>query len=300
MTSTDARPHPGGLAPLAGRSVARVGYGAMQLREAGPDDEAVAVLRRAVELGVDHLDTAQFYGDGVVTRRIRAALAPYPENLVVVTKVGATPDPGGPVELRLAQKPDELRAQVEDNLRSLGAECLDVVNLRRADVAPGLVAEGDQIVPFDDQLATMTALRDEGKVGAIGLSHVSAEQLRHALPVGIVCVQNAHSLVDRSSEPVLDLCREQGIAWMPYFPLGSGFPGTPKVTELPAVVEVAARLGATPAQVGLAWLLTHARETMLIPGTRSVAHLEENLAAGDVELDAAAMAALAVSSPRDR
>jgi pyridoxine 4-dehydrogenase len=292
MTSTGTRPHPGGLATLAGRSVARIGYGAMQLRGAGPDDEPVAVLRRAVELGVDHLDTAEFYGDGVVNRRIRAALAPYPDHLVVVTKVGATPNPGGEVELRLAQKPEELRAQVEDNLRSLGVEALDVVNLRRADVAPGLVAEGDQVVPFDDQLATMSALRDQGKIGAIGLSHVSADQLRHALPLGIVCVQNAHSLVDRSAEPVLDLCREHGIAWAPYFPLGSGFPGTPKVTDRPAVVETARRLGVLPAQVGLAWLLAHAPETLLIPGTRSVAHLEENLAAGDVELDAQALAAL--------
>ena len=205
----------------------------MQLRSAGADDEPVAVLRRAVELGVDHLDTAQFYGDGVVNRRIRTALAPYPEHLVVVTKVGATSNPGGEIELRLAQRPEELRAQVEDNLRSLGVERLDVVNLRRADAAPGLVAEGDQVVDLDDQLATMTAMRDEGKLGAIGLSHVSADQLRHALPVGIVCVQNAYSLVDRTSEPVLDLCREHDIAWVPYFPLGGGWPGLPQVTDLP-------------------------------------------------------------------
>lgn len=292
MTSTRTRPHPGGLATLAGRSVARVGYGAMQLRAEGSDDEPVAVLRRAVELGVDHLDTAQFYGDGVVNRRIRTALAPYPEHLVVVSKVGATPDPGGPTELRLAQRPEELRAQVEDNLRSLGVERLDVVNLRRADAAPGLVAEGDQVVDLDDQLATMTALRDEGKLGAIGLSHVSAEQLRHALPVGIVCVQNAYSLVDRTGEPVLDLCREHGIAWVPYFPLGGGWPGLPQVTDQPAVVDAAARLGVSPAQVGLAWLLAHAPQTLLIPGTRSVGHLEENLAAGDVALDAETMATL--------
>ncbi|MDT7741310.1 MAG: pyridoxine 4-dehydrogenase, partial [Actinomycetota bacterium] len=134
MTSTDTRPHPGGLATLAGHEVARVGYGAMQLRWAERDDEPVAVLRRAVELGVDHLDTAQFYGDGVVNRRIHAALAPYPEHLVLVSKVGATPNPGGELELRLAQRPEELRSQVEDNLRSLGVERLDVVNLRRADV----------------------------------------------------------------------------------------------------------------------------------------------------------------------
>jgi pyridoxine 4-dehydrogenase len=292
MTSTDTRPHPGGLATLAGRPVARVGYGAMQLRWAETDDEPVAVLRRAVELGVDHVDTAEFYGDGVVNARIRKALAPYPEHLVVVTKVGATPNPGGELPLRLAQKPEELRSQVEDNLRSLGAERLDVVNLRRADVAPGLIAEGDQIVDFDDQLATMIALRDAGKVGAIGLSHVSADQLRHALPVGIVCVQNAYSLVDRTSEPVLDLCREQGIAWAPYFPLGGGWPGQQQVADLPGVVAVAGKLGATPAQVGLAWVLAQAEQAMLIPGTRSVAHLEQNLAAGDVVLDDEALATL--------
>jgi pyridoxine 4-dehydrogenase len=298
MTSTGrtstarTRPHPGGLATLAGRSVARVGYGAMQLRWAASDDEPVAVLRRAVELGVDHLDTAQFYGDGTVNRRIRAALAPYPDHLVLVSKVGATPNPGGEIELRLAQRPEDLRAQVEDNLRSLGTERVDVVNLRRADVAPGLIADGDQIVDLDDQLAAMVEMRDAGKIGAIGLSHVSADQLRHALPVGIVCVQNAYSLVDRSAEPVLDLCREQGIAWAPYFPLGGGWPGLPQVTDRPAVVEVAGRLGVTRSQVGLAWLLAHAPETLLIPGTRSVAHLEENLAAGDLELDAEAMSAL--------
>ncbi|MCD2196373.1 aldo/keto reductase [Actinomycetospora endophytica] len=293
MTSTDTRrPHPGGLATLAGRPVARVGYGAMQLRWAETDDEPVAVLSRAVELGVDHIDTAEFYGDGVVNARIRKALAPYPDHLVVVTKVGATPNPGGELPLRLAQQPDELRSQVEDNLRSLGAERLDVVNLRRADVAPGLVAEGDQIVDLDDQLATMVELRDAGKIGAIGLSHVSAGQLRQALPVGIVCVQNAYSLVDRSSEPVLDLCREQGIAWAPYFPLGGGWPGQQQVTDLPGVLAVAERLGATPAQVGLAWVLAQAEQAMLIPGTRSVAHLEQNLAAGDVDLDTEALATL--------
>jgi pyridoxine 4-dehydrogenase len=292
MTSTDTRPHPGGLATLAGRSVARIGYGAMQLREPGPDDEPVAVLRRAVELGVDHLDTAQFYGDGVVNRRIRTALAPYPEHLVLVSKVGATPNPGGEIELRLAQRPEDLRAQVEDNLRTLRVDRIDVVNLRRADTAPGLIAEGDQVVDLDDQLATMTALRDEGKIGAIGLSHVSADQLRHALPVGIVCVQNAYSLVDRTSEPVLDLCREHGIAWAPYFPLGSAAPQIPSVTDDAAVIAVARRLGATPAQVGLAWLLDHAPNVLLIPGTGSVAHLEENVAAGDVVLDDAAREAL--------
>ena len=292
MTSTDTRPHPGGLAHLAGQPVARVGYGAMQLHAMDSDDDAVTVLRRAVELGVDHVDTAGFYGFGAVDRRIRAALAPYPGHLAIVSKVGATANPGGELPLRIAQKPAELRAEVEQSLTALGTERIDVVNLRRADTAPGLVAEGDQVVDIDDQLATMVAMRDEGKIGAIGLSHVSAEQVRRALPVGIACVQNAYSLVDRSSEPVLDLCREQGIAWVPYFPLGSGWPGAPKVIDLPAAVEVAGRLGATPSQVGLAWVLTRSPETMLIPGTRSVAHLEENVAAGDLVLDAHALATL--------
>jgi pyridoxine 4-dehydrogenase len=281
---------PGGTAKLGEHEVARVGYGAMQLREEGPDDGPVAVLRRARELGVDHVDTAEFYGDGVVNRRIRAALAPY-DDVVIVTKVGAEPTTGE-IDLRLAQRPEQLRAQVEANLRSLGVERLDVVNLRRADAPPGLLAEGDQVVDLDDQLAVLTALRDEGTIGAIGLSHVSAEQLRRALPVGVVCVQNAYSLVDRSSEAVLDLCREHGIAWVPYFPLGSAFPGQTHVTSVPAVRAVAERTGATPSQVGLAWVLTRSPESMVIPGTRSVAHLEENVAAGSVSLTAEDLATL--------
>ncbi|GAA4856212.1 aldo/keto reductase [Actinomycetospora corticicola] len=281
---------PGGTAKLGEREVARVGYGAMQLREEGPDDGPVAVLRRARELGVDHLDTAEFYGDGVVNRRIRAALGP-DDDVVVATKVGAEPA-SGVIDLRLAQRPEQLRAQVEANLRSLGAERLDVVNLRRADAPPGLVAEGDQVVDLDDQLAVLTALRDAGTIGAIGLSQVSADQLRRALPVGIVCVQNAYSLVDRSSEPVLDLCREHGIAWVPYFPLGSGFAGQTHVTTLPSVRSVADRIGATPSQVGLAWVLSRSPGSMVIPGTRSVGHLEENVGAGSVSLSAEDLATL--------
>jgi pyridoxine 4-dehydrogenase len=281
---------PGGTAQLGEHEVARVGYGAMQLGAAVSDDEAVAVLRRARELGVDHVDTAEFYGDGAVNRRIRAALGS-DDDVVVVSKVGAEPA-AGEVHLRLAQRPEQLRAQVEANLRSLGVEKLDVVNLRRADAPPGLVAEGDQVVDLDDQLAAMTALRDAGTIGAIGLSHVSAEQLRRALPAGIVCVQNAYSLVDRSSEAVLDLCREHRIAWVPYFPLGSGFPGQTHVTSLPGVRSVADRIGATPSQVGLAWVLSRSPESMVIPGTRSVGHLEENVGAGSVSLSAEDLATL--------
>ncbi|BBJ37886.1 oxidoreductase [Streptomyces antimycoticus] len=288
-TTWDTRPHPGGLASLAGRPVARIGYGAMQL-EHGDDEPALAVLRRAVELGVDHIDTAEFYGAGRVNARIRAALRPYPEHVVLVSKVGATTDLGGPYGLRPAQKPAELRAEVETNLRTLGLERLDVVNFYPMYRTPEIPA--DQRVDFDDQLAELVALRDAGLIGEFGLSHVDADQLRHALPAGVVCVQNAYSLVDRSSEPVLGLCREHGIAWVPYFPLGSGFAKLPKVADQPAVQEVATRLGATPSQVGLAWVLTSGPQTLLIPGTRSVGHLQENLAAGDVVLDDDALAAL--------
>ncbi|MBL1110923.1 aldo/keto reductase [Streptomyces sp. 110] len=293
MTTTritsGARPHPGGLTSLAGRPVARIGYGAMQL-EHGDDERALAVLRRAVELGVDHIDTAEFYGAGRVNARIRAALHPYPEHLVLAGKVGATSDPGGQYGLRPAQKPAELRSELTANLRTLGAERLDVVNIYPMYRTPGIPA--DQRVDFDDQLAELIALRDAGLIGGIGLSHVDADQLRHALPAGVVCVQNAYSLVDRSSEPVLDLCREHGIAWAPYFPLGSGFPELPKVADQPAAREVATRLGATPSQVGLAWVLARGPRTLLIPGTRGIDHLEENLAAGDVILDDEALAAL--------
>ncbi|MFJ5610910.1 aldo/keto reductase [Streptomyces sp. NPDC093221] len=281
----------GGAGALAGRTVARVGYGAMQLTERAGRAAAVAVLRRAVELGVDHVDTAQFYGDGFVNGVIREAVRSEDE-VLVASKVGAAPDSGGPVHLRLAQKPEELRAAVEDNLASLGLDRIPLVNLRRTDVGPGLRAEGDQVVELDDQLATMVALRDEGKIGAIGLSSVSLDNLRRAIPAGIACVQNAYSLVARDDEDMLALCTAQDIAWVPYFPLGSAFPGLPKVTDEPAVIAAARALGATPSQVGLAWLLHHAPNVHLIPGTSNTAHLEANVAAGALTLDAATLAAL--------
>jgi pyridoxine 4-dehydrogenase len=291
------KPAPGGVGSIGTHPVARVGYGAMQLFEASFDD-AVAVLRRAVELGVNHIDTASFYGPGEVNRRIRDALAPYPGDLVIVSKVGARYTGEEPVPLGAAQRPAELRAAVEDDLRQLGLDCIPVVNLRRLDLGPGLAAEGDQIVDVDDQLAEMIALRDEGKIGAIGVSSVPLDVLRRALPAGIACVQNAYSLLDRSQEEMLDVCTAEGIAWVPYFPLGSAFPGFPKVADNAVVVDIAAELGATPSQVGLAWLLAHAPNTLLIPGTRSIAHLEENLGAGDVALSADAIARLdAVTAP---
>jgi aryl-alcohol dehydrogenase-like predicted oxidoreductase len=267
--------------------VARIGFGAMQLKRADRDT-ALAVLRQAVAAGVNHIDTAQFYGE--CNALIRAALAPYPDDLVLVSKVGAERDSGG--GLVPAQRPQQLRAQVEANLAALGADRIDVVNLRRLDAAPGLVAEGDQLVDLDDQLAELAALREAGKIGGIGLSNVSAEQFGRALPAGIACVQNLYSVIDRSAEPVVESCRQHGVAWVPFFPLGSAFPNRARVTDDPTVTTIAAGIGATPAQVGLAWLLAHYDGTLLIPGTCDPVHLAENIAAGAVRLSAASVAAL--------
>jgi aryl-alcohol dehydrogenase-like predicted oxidoreductase len=290
--TAEGTPRPGGAGTLAGRTVSRIGYGAMQLERLHADrGAAVALVRRAVELGVDHFDTAQFYGDGFVNEVLSEALGAT-DDAVVVTKVGATPDSGGPLPLRLAQRPEELRTDVEANLRSLGTDRLAVVNLRRADTGPGLRAEGDQLVDIDDQLAVLTELRDEGKIGAIGLSAVTLDGLRRALPVGVACVQNSYSLVSRADEDMLRLCAAEGIAWVPYFPLGGAFPGMPKVADEPAVHTAARALGATPAQVGLAWLLHHAANVLLIPGTADPGHLEANIAVGGIALDGAELAAL--------
>ncbi|OBJ75643.1 aldo/keto reductase [Mycobacterium colombiense] len=291
------KPQPGGTGSIGTAPVARMGYGAMQLFEASPDD-AASVLRRAVELGVNHIDTASFYGPGEVNRRVRAALAPYPDDLVIVSKVGARYTGEQPIPLAAAQQPAELRAAVEDDLRQLGLDRVPVVNLRRMDLGPGAAADGDQIVDLDDQLAEMITLRDEGKIGAIGVSSVPLDVLRRALPAGIVCVQNAYSLLDRSQEEMVDVCLDEGIAWVPYFPLGSAFPGFPKVADNPVVADIAGELGVTGAQVGLAWLLAHTPNTLLIPGTRSIAHLEENIGAAGVALSAEAIARLgAVATP---
>ncbi|MFE2440397.1 aldo/keto reductase, partial [Streptomyces sp. NPDC059409] len=277
---------------LAGRTDSRIGSGAMQ-PERRHSDRAAAVdlVRRAVDRGVDHLDTAQFYGDGFVNEVLREALRPT-DDVVVVSKVGADSDPGGPLPLRPAQRPQELRASVEDNLKSLGTDRIAVVNLRRLDTGPGLRAEGDQVVDLDDQLAELTRLRDEGKIGAIGLSSVTLDGLRRALPAGIVCVQNAYSVVSRDDEDMLRLCTAEGIAWVPYFPLGGAFPAMPKVADEPAVHTVAEALGVTPAQVGLAWLLHHAPNVLLIPGTADPGHLDANLAVGGIALDESSLAAL--------
>ena len=271
--------------------VHRVGFGAMQLPGPGvfgpPRDrnQALAVLKRAVELGVDHIDTAQFYGPDVANELIHEALHPYPENLTLVSKVGARRDDEG--AWIPAAQPDELRADIEHNLRELGVDQLAAVNLRIHDSDdPSAAAEVDREL-FDRQLTAMIAARDEGLIAGIGLSSITVEHLRIALDrTEIVTVQNAYNLVDRTSQPVLDLCTERDISFVPFFPLGSAFNADNPVLGNPAVKQAAADLGRTPAQIALAWTLAVAPNVLLIPGTSSVAHLEENLAVADIELPA--------------
>lgn len=288
-TTENTETTPGGRGRLGERSVARIGYGAMQLEHVDHDD-AVALLRHAVEHGVDHVDTAPFYGDGTVDRLLADALGDDPA-VAVVSKVGAEHVEGNP-PLRLAQRPEQLRTQVEASLRATGRERLDVVNLRRADVGPGLIAEGDQRVDLDDQLAVLIELREAGSIGALGLSNIRAEDLERARDAGIVEVQNSYGVLSRRDEDLLATCARWGIAWVPYFPLGSAFAGMPKVGDDPTVARIAAAVGATASQVGLAWLLAHEEGILLIPGTRSIAHLDENLASGTVVLSAEQLAEL--------
>lgn len=276
--------------PLGPFTVSRVGFGAMQLPGPGvmgpprDRDQAIAVLKRAVELGVDHIDTAQFYGPKVSNELIREALHPYPENLALVSKVGARRNDGG--EWIAAQQPDELRADIEENLTTLGTDRLAAVNLRIHSGDPSGVGPVDREL-FDRQLTAMIAARDEGLISGIGLSSISVDHLRIALDrTEIVTVQNAYNLVDRSSQPLLDLCTEHGISFVPFFPLGSGFNADNAVLGNAAVKKTATELGYTPAQVALAWTLSVAPNVLLIPGTSSVAHLEENLAISDIELPA--------------
>ena len=269
---------------LGDKPINRIGFGAMQLAGPGvfgpPSDPHAcrAVLRRAIELGVDHIDTAQYYGPDVVNDLIRESLFPYPENLKLVTKVGGRRDDRG--GWLPAQTPAELRAGVEDNLRSLRVERMDLVNLRL------MSADGSGEV-LAEQLGTLEDMRREGKLDLIGISEAAADTVRRALDlVDIAEVQNAYSVVNRSGEGELELCMEREIAFVPYFPLGSAFAGGPKqLAEDPAVAGVAERRGLTVSQVALAWLLRRYERMLLIPGTSSVQHLEENMAAADVELD---------------
>ena len=269
---------------LGDKPVNRIGFGAMQLAGPGvfgpPRDPQAArgVLRRAIELGVDHIDTAQYYGPDVVNDLIREALHPYPADLKLVTKVGGRRDDQG--AWLPAQLPAELRAGVEDNLRSLRVERMDLVNLRLMSAQ----ASGDLLA---EQLGTLEDLRGEGKLDLIGISEAGAEAVHRALDlVDIAEVQNAYSVVNRSGEDVLELCTERDIAFVPYFPLGSAFRGGPKqLAEDPVIAGVAERHRVTVTQVALAWLLARHDRILLIPGTSSVDHLEQNVAAADIELD---------------
>ena len=267
---------------LAGKTVWRVGYGAMQLAGDGvygpprDRDEALAVLRAALDAGVDHIDTAQYYGPGVVNSLIREALFPYPAGLALVSKVAARRDDSGRV--LPYDDPDQLRAGIEENLATLGVEQLRAVNLRVLDNA----------VPdqrFVDQLGALMTARDEGLIAGVGVSNVTHRHLLIALEVtDIVCVQNVYNLANRSSAPVLEECIARGIPFVPFCPLGWPKAQHDAIRTDPVVNSIAASHGATPAQVTLAWLLAIADNVLLIPGTSSRGHLVENLAAGSLSL----------------
>jgi pyridoxine 4-dehydrogenase len=276
--------------PGTNLSVNRMGYGAMQL--AGPHvfgpprdpDGAVAVLREALAAGVDHIDTSDFYGPHVTNQTIKRALHPYPAKLVIVTKVGARR--GNDASWLPAQSPDELRSAVDDNLRNLGVDALDVVNLR-----VGLMTVGDESI--GERVRVLMELKKRGLIKHIGLSNVTAKQFAEARALTeIVCVQNHYNLVHRADDAFVDDLAKQGVAYVPFFPLG-GF--TPLQSS--TLSEVAKALEATPMQVALAWLLHRAPNVLLIPGTSSLAHLRENLKAAELKLSGAALEKLSTIRP---
>ena len=286
---TSAKSLPGGAYKLGDLTVSRVGFGAMQL--AGPGvfgppanrDEAVAVLREAVELGVTHIDTADFYGPYVTNEIIHEALAPYAADVHIVTKVGAVRDSAGGWVLQ--RTPANLRDQVHSNLRNLKLDALDVVNLR---VGGGADGHSPVPGPIAEQFGALAELRAQGLIRHLGLSVVDAEQLAEAQEIApVVCVQNFYNIAGREDQPLLELTARQGIAYVPFFPLG-GF--TP--LQSGTLASVAARLGAAPQTVALAWLLQRTPNMLVIPGTSSVAHLRENVAAGSLSLDDATLAEL--------
>jgi aryl-alcohol dehydrogenase-like predicted oxidoreductase len=276
----------GGSFALAGTTVKRMGYGAMQL--AGPGvygppkdvDGAISVLREAVASGVDHIDTSDFYGPHVTNQIIKQALHPYPEGLVIVTKLGArrAPDKSWPH----ARSRQELIDGVHDNLRNLGLDALDVVNMRVGGFAapePGSIAE---------QITVLAELKQQGLIRHIGVSNVSPEQIAEAQGITeIACVQNFYNVTNRVDDGLIDDLARQGIPYVPFFPLGGFTPLQSGVLDGAAV-----RLGATPMQVALAWLLQRSGNILLIPGTKSVGHLRENLAAAEMELPADVVAEL--------
>ena len=271
--------------------VRRMGYGAMQL--AGRDgnklvwgpprdiDGAIAVLREAVASGVNHIDTSDFYGPHITNQLIRRALHPYPEDLVIVTKVSARRGEDG--SWIPALSPEELTQAVHDNLRNLGLDALDVVNLRSMFGIHG-PAEGS----LEGPLTTLAELREKGLIRHVGLSNVTRKQIEDARKmVKIVCVQNAYNVAHRADDPLIDELEKEGIAYVPFFPLGGFNP-----LQSAALSKVAQSLNATPMQVALAWLLKRSSNMLLIPGTSSVEHLRENLAAGELTLPPTALKVL--------
>jgi aryl-alcohol dehydrogenase-like predicted oxidoreductase len=284
-----------GTFTLGSRTVKRLGYGAMQLAGPGvfgpPRDKpaALAVLREAVAAGVDHIDTCDYYGPHITNQIIREALAPYGDNLLLVTKIGARRGEAG--EWLPANSADDLARAVDDNLRNLGLEKLEVVNLR--------IMFGDGHGPAEGsiaaQLKALVDLQRQGLVRHIGLSNVTATQVKEGRDIAeIVCVQNHYNLAHRHDDALIEMLAGQGIAYVPFFPLG-GFSPLQSAT----LSEVAGRLQATPMQVALAWLLRRAPNILLIPGTSSVAHLRENLAAASLVIPDGEMAALnGIDSPK--
>jgi aryl-alcohol dehydrogenase-like predicted oxidoreductase len=276
-----------GTFTLGDRAVKRLGYGAMQL--AGPGvfgppknrNGALAVLREALAAGIDHIDTSDFYGPHITNQLIREALHPYPDDLTIVTKIGAKRGADG--SWNRAFSAEELTSAVHDNLRNLGVDALEVVNLRVMFSIHG-PAEGSIAAP----LTALAGLQRQGLVRHIGLSNVTAKQIAEGSGIAqIICVQNQYNLAHRDDDALIDDLAASGIAYVPFFPLGGFSPL--QSTELS---DVAARLGATPMQVALAWLLRRAPNILLIPGTSSVEHLRENLAAAELELPQDAMAML--------
>ena len=276
-----------GAFSLGGRTVNRMGYGAMQLAGRGvfgpPKDRAaaIAVLRQAVAAGVNHIDTSDFYGPHVTNQIIREALHPYPSNLTIVTKVGAKR--GADASWNPAMAPADLVSAVHDNLRNLGVDAMDVVNLRITGSAHG-PSEGSLAKPF----AALADLQRQGLIRELGLSNVTSKQVKEARAIArVVCVQNHYNLVHREDDALIDELASNRVAYVPFFPLG-GF--TPLQSS--ALSDVAAQLGATPMQIALAWLLHRAPNILLIPGTSSVGHLNENLAAAEISLSKDALARL--------
>ena len=276
-----------GTFQLGDRTVKRLGYGAMQLAGPGvfgpPKDraQAIDVLRAAIEAGVDHIDTSDFYGPHITNQIIREALHPYPDGLTIVTKVSARRGPNG--EWLPAMSREELRSAVHDNLRNLGLEVIDVVNFRSMLDVYG-PAEGS----IEEQVTVLAELQQQGLIRHIGLSNVTARQVTDSRKIcDIVCVQNMYNIANRTDDAMIDMLADEGIAYVPFFPLG-GFSPLQSAT----LNEVAARLRATPMQVALAWLLQRSPNILLIPGTSSAAHLQENLAAAELQLSREVVAEL--------